>query len=379
MPYKIHFSFDLWTSPNHRSFLALVGHWVSSEGQLVAATLGFRRLQGPHSGANQADLIWKILHLYKLTERLGYFTTDNASNNDTALSEIQRLGQLEGIKFDALERRVRCFGHIINLVVKAFLWGAQFEVFEHEVKTLEEIQHESELLEVWRKRGPLGKLHNIATWILRSPQRRERFATVVKQQLPDSPVLVPLVGNATRWHSDVDALERAFVLRVPLDGFVALAAKEERQRIGRGRKTKDNYRETDNEQDPEYVSTDELTLDDWEDLKVISTILEPFKRVSLYLQGMSSDRNRANGYLSQILPAMDELLSHLEDAKSRYADPNIYSSHIATSINHAWKILDKYRLYIYLFILAFLILLLTYDPLPDTTNLPTFLRFCMLL
>ena len=207
----------------------------------------------------------------------------------------------------------------------------------------------------------------------------DRFATVVKQQLPDSPVLVPLVGNATRWHSDVAALERAFVLRVPLDGFVALAAKEERQRIGRGRKTKDNYRETDNEQDPEYVSTDELTLDDWEDLKVISTILEPFKLVSLYLQGMSSDRNRANGYLSQILPAMDELLSHLEDAKSRYADPNIYSSHIATSINHAWKILDKYRLYIYLFILAFLILLPTYDPLPDTTNLLTFPRFCMLL
>ncbi|RPB05418.1 hypothetical protein L873DRAFT_1630172, partial [Choiromyces venosus 120613-1] len=27
---------------------------------------------------------------------------------------------------------------------------------------------------------------------------------------------------------------------------------------------------------------------------------------------------------------------------TRYSDPNIYSIHIATSINHAWKILDKY-------------------------------------
>jgi len=51
---------------------------------------------------------------------------------------------------------------------------------------------------------------------------------VVKQQLPDSPALVPLIGNATRWHSDVDALERAFVLGVPLDGLVALAAQKER-------------------------------------------------------------------------------------------------------------------------------------------------------
>ena len=257
------------------------------------------------------------------------------------------------------------------------MWGAQFEIFEREVETLEEIQHESELLEAWRKRGPLGKLHNIATWILRCPQCRQRFATVVKQQLPDSPVLVPLVGNATRWHSNVDALERAFVLRVPLDGFVALAAKEERQGIGRLRKAKDNYSENDNEQDPQYVSTDELTLDHWEDLKVIRTILVPFKRVSLYLQGMSTNRNCANGYLSQILPAMDELLSHLEDAKTRYADPNIYSSHIATSINHAWKILCKYRLYIYLFILAIVLLLLTYVLLSDTTNLRTFPKSCM--
>jgi len=87
--YKIHFSFDLWTSPTHCSFLAVVAHWVSSEGQLVTATLGFQHLQGPYSCTNQADLIWKILHFYKLTEKLGYFTTDNASNNDTALSEIQ--------------------------------------------------------------------------------------------------------------------------------------------------------------------------------------------------------------------------------------------------------------------------------------------------
>lgn len=121
--YKIHFSFDLWTSPNHRSFPVLVAHWVSSEGNLVAATLGFQRLQGPHSGANQADLIWKILEAYQLTEKLGYFTMDNASNNDTTLAKIQRLSHIKGIKFNASDRQVRCFGHIINLVVKAFLWG----------------------------------------------------------------------------------------------------------------------------------------------------------------------------------------------------------------------------------------------------------------
>jgi len=71
---------------------------------------------------------------------------------------------------------------------------------------------------------------------------------------------------------------------------------------------------------------------------------------------MSTNRNQANGYLSQILPAMNELLCYLEDAKTRYADPNIYSTHMATSINHAWKILDKYEISIHLFIYSIQVL-----------------------
>lgn len=60
----------------------------------------------------------------------------------------------------------------------------------------------------------------------------------------------------------MDALERAFLLRTPLDGFVALAAKEKRRRIGGRKKRKANDSEYDNERDPESVSTDELTIDD---------------------------------------------------------------------------------------------------------------------
>ena len=30
----IHFSFDLWSSPNNRAFLSIVGHWVDQNGCL---------------------------------------------------------------------------------------------------------------------------------------------------------------------------------------------------------------------------------------------------------------------------------------------------------------------------------------------------------
>lgn len=42
------------------------------------------------------------------------FTADNASNNDTLVSELSILVP----SFSGSEYRVRCFAHILNLVVK---------------------------------------------------------------------------------------------------------------------------------------------------------------------------------------------------------------------------------------------------------------------
>jgi hypothetical protein len=50
--------------------------------------------------------------------RIGYFTLDNASNNDTA---IQALGAHHS--FDHEERRLRCGSHIIHLTVIVMLYG----------------------------------------------------------------------------------------------------------------------------------------------------------------------------------------------------------------------------------------------------------------
>lgn len=55
----IHISFDLCISPNHRTFMAIVGHYLNiSTGLVLAVMLGFRRLRGPHSGENQAAIFF---------------------------------------------------------------------------------------------------------------------------------------------------------------------------------------------------------------------------------------------------------------------------------------------------------------------------------
>jgi hypothetical protein len=47
--------------------------------------------------------------------KVGHFTTDNASNNQTMMAALAVIFQERDIAFDARDRRVMCFAHIINL------------------------------------------------------------------------------------------------------------------------------------------------------------------------------------------------------------------------------------------------------------------------
>jgi hypothetical protein len=80
------------------------------------------------------------------------------------------------------------------------------------------------------------------------------------------------------------------------------------------------------------VINDELTRDDCDDLKTVYEVLKQFKYWTLRLEGNRTAKNLSNGCIADILPMMDELLHHLEEAKGRYKDGETYSTHILTSI-----------------------------------------------
>ena len=225
--------------------------------------------------------------------------------------------------FDPIARRLRCFGHVINLVVRAFMYGTDVDAFELDIASLHTCQKEVDELVAWRKRGALGKLHNVCAWICRTPQRRDEFAEYVKQNLGAGVnTLVPMVGNVTRWNSDFLAIKRAFILREPIEDFVANAIR--RNRVGENRIS-----------DPTALRFDQLSLSEWDDLRDILEILEPFYTATLLLEGYCT-----HGSLSMIIPIMDNLLTHLETAKnSLYADR---SHHLLTALNNSWDKLNTY-------------------------------------
>ena len=67
-----------------------------------------------------AHSIISAIEEYELRDRLDYFVLDNVSSNDTCVREILRKLRPD---LNAKNRRLRCFGHIVNLAAKAFLFG----------------------------------------------------------------------------------------------------------------------------------------------------------------------------------------------------------------------------------------------------------------
>jgi hypothetical protein len=118
-------------------------------------------------------------------------------------------------------RRLRCLGHVINLSAKAFLFGTEYDAFEKDIESTKEKSELLQELKLWRRRGPVGRLHNIITYICRSPQRREKFRTIktITDEEGDFNSefdhLSLKVDNATRWNSLYLMIERAIKLKEP--------------------------------------------------------------------------------------------------------------------------------------------------------------------
>lgn len=85
---KVHFTVDLWTSPNTLAILGIVAHYTSKSGQLEYSILALRELDGKHLGLNMADCIIEVINDYGIASKVGYFMTDNADNNGTMMKAL---------------------------------------------------------------------------------------------------------------------------------------------------------------------------------------------------------------------------------------------------------------------------------------------------
>jgi hypothetical protein len=163
---RIHVSCDIWTSTNGLSLLGTVAHFVDKSNTKRTVLVALPRLRDRHSGENIARCLHEVLQRFEVADNLGAFIMDNAKNNETAMRHLQR-----SIPTLNDEDRVFCAGHCFNLVVKAMLFG-QASQFEKDLAGASD----TETFQLWRRRGSIGKAHNIVKYISRSDQRRQAFA-----------------------------------------------------------------------------------------------------------------------------------------------------------------------------------------------------------
>jgi hypothetical protein len=175
---RIHISFDIWTAGNFVGFMSILAYWIDASGQRQRRLLAFKRVYGSHSGENQSEVLLEAFKEYQISDNIGYIVSDNASSNTSAVDIV--LYELEpGITPAQIKaRRLRCFGHIINLAAQSLLAGSDAE--KRRVK--EELEfddvdfdHQSAR---WIHQGPVGKLQRLVKYVLASPQRREEFGAV---------------------------------------------------------------------------------------------------------------------------------------------------------------------------------------------------------
>ncbi|KJK73923.1 hypothetical protein H634G_10784 [Metarhizium anisopliae BRIP 53293] len=344
---QIHFSFDGWTSKSYVSFLGINAQFVDSDFAQHRILLGLRPLSGRHTGACLADEVADTLAFWQIDdpEKIGYFTLDNAANNNTCIKELAfEYG------FSPEERRIRCACHVINLSVRATLYGSKRdnlaaivaadgddeddeeervdqaidEVLDGELKDDEDetwpgvaVSNPTEdftsshpapeemngtTFREYSRSGAAGMLHNIGLQLRGSPQLYEQFLQSQRKESGRESTLHWVFNNATRWDSDKRMMERALRLRPALNTFFN-DVQNRWESEGACENTKP------------AVLQYRLSGYDWKVIEMLVKLLKPFEIATKQLQGSGVPGERSTcGSFDEYFPVFEMLLDHLESA-----------------------------------------------------------------
>ena len=324
----ISLSLDLWTSDSHLPLLGIVAHFVDASYTIRNVLLALPYIDGAHTGQNLAPYVLKVIEDFGIEQKLGWFMMDNAYNNDTLLKELSK--SLPTI--DVKQHRLRCLAHVLNLCCKAVLLGTNSDSFEMDLKDKDTINVDDRIstfeaavtskqdlekrLKEWRKKGPIGKAHNLVIHVNSSDQRRQLFGRLQQQSDESIDKIFTLIADGgVRWNSFHDMVSRLIDLRSTVELYIATQAAE----------------------DPS-IKDDELSPEEWSELGQLRDLLQPFKEQTMLVQGNSS--TGSYGALWEWLSTADYLLTKLEAQKTEHLIKP--TTHFKTSVNLGWKKLDQY-------------------------------------
>jgi hypothetical protein len=232
-------------------------------------------------------------------EKIGAIVGDNSGTNDTLCRTISNyLSSEKKINWTQTHLRLRCMGHILNLVAQAFLFTNSEDEKEMESYDQEDIEEAKEeekeklarerATKIRTKMGVIGKVHNIVVHIRASPQRTTQFKAVAGKTIP--------LDNRTRWNSWYQ------MLRTTVEDQVLNAVRNYTERqISEGTLDK----------------RDDLGNNDIALLRTIAKFLQVIYDATLFLQGQQSTIERVLETVNILQVHMNNSLKTAPKLKSR--------------------------------------------------------------
>jgi hypothetical protein len=283
----IHLTTDTWHSPNFKELQAITAHFVDASNTRQKALLSLPELRNGHAGVEVATQIMTTLEAYGITDRLGYITADNHGANDTLCEELQQ--QLT-TPWQAVQRRLRCVGHMINIAVQAFFFGKNKEAVDLAIQESQRssLSIDDELSQLFEKNDddsgfikitPLQKILSFTSHLRQSDRQYNRFKAIAGKMIR-SP-------NDTRWNSYLNTFEDALQLKTHYTSFCA-----------------------DDDKDELHLSASE-----WHLVQLTIDFLQPFKEATKRCEGDYVT-------LDKVQLIMDALSAHFKEQKERYQRSN---------------------------------------------------------
>ncbi|OJT13075.1 Zinc finger BED domain-containing protein 4 [Trametes pubescens] len=336
---RIHICIDGWTSPNILAFLGITAHWHDN-GKIRHVILDFVRLTNAHTGKYLAEEVIKCLESFGIEKKVMAVTCDNAESNTVMLKEMHALvPQFRGPRI-----RVRCFGHVLNLTVKAILSifskpgpppgdadKEDEDADEHEAEAAEEIDaareaaddaiidalldedldFELNAADLFIGRTALNKILTLSRKVWNSPNVRTELGKLATEKGLKSEVLIRAVR--TRWNTVTEVIKRALEMKEVLGDLCDMHQFNKDKRGPRLRR---------------FVLED----DEWTLLDEVHRLLDPF----LYATKQISVSDRA--LVQDVIPYIDVLTSHVDTFRN---DASL-SPIVRAAAQRGREILDKY-------------------------------------
>ncbi|KAK2634742.1 hypothetical protein Ddye_029534 [Dipteronia dyeriana] len=118
-PGRICLTSDLWTSINTDGFLCLTAHFLDGNWILQKKVLNFCIMLPPHDGVSLAHKIYTLLCEWGIEKKIFSITLDNASSNKSFVDILKtQLNLKKALISDGDFLHIRCYAHIVNLIVQ---------------------------------------------------------------------------------------------------------------------------------------------------------------------------------------------------------------------------------------------------------------------